>query len=182
MHYISHSDYLLHQTPLAVYYVYFRAEAIAHTTFLRWDCCFSLINRRWEWRCGWRKVGMVVLYNTHLCVWPQRPHFSVNVQLSVTFVDVYRYSCSPPYRNTCIIVQLTSNATYYVLQSMLLFFHSEGPVGLHWTMWLFLWHTVRWTWLWVQCRSSTALRAHWLTLHTVVLIVLSRILHENSLI
>lgn len=38
-----------------------KAEAIAHTTFLRWDCCFSLINRRWEWRCGWRKVRLAYI-------------------------------------------------------------------------------------------------------------------------
>jgi hypothetical protein len=38
-----------------------KKEAIAHTLFLQWDCCWSLINRRWSYECGWRKVRLAYI-------------------------------------------------------------------------------------------------------------------------
>ena len=31
-------------------------DRLVYLTVLRWDCCWSYIERKWEWNCGWRKV------------------------------------------------------------------------------------------------------------------------------
>jgi hypothetical protein len=38
-----------------------REETLIPILVLRWDCCWSIVNRQFRWECGWRKVYIALI-------------------------------------------------------------------------------------------------------------------------